>query len=66
MKDTLRVVPLHPHTKPTIANLHQGLVNLIEEYIDFHGEDKAITLAEVIGTLKFVEISIIKNFGGDV
>lgn len=55
-KPELRVVPLHPDSKPQISSLSGRIEKVIDDYIDQeHDYGRMVTYAEIIGTLEILK-----------
>lgn len=65
MADHLKVVePLHPSHNPKVKNLHERLMEVIQDFSDNeHTEkDRRVTKAEIVGTLEFVKADCMELF----
>lgn len=51
MSNIIKVVPLHPHSKPCVARLAEGIEGVIEHFL----EDNDVTRAEVVGMLEIIK-----------
>lgn len=55
-KPELRVVPLHPNSKPQITCLGQRLEQVVNDYCEQeHNAGRIVTYAEIIGTVEMLK-----------
>lgn len=51
MSNIIKVVPLHPHSKPCVARFAEGIKGVIDHFLD----GKHVTRAEVVGMLEIIK-----------